>query len=115
MKIRRAQNSKLLGKYGRKKWKDLAELMRPTATNSDWDLLESYCMNWQMSNSAAEEITTIGTTVLNGAGTRVQNPANAMFNAAQKQLIILSKELNLTELSQHRNQMESNEDDGFDI
>lgn len=112
--IRKPKNSRLLGLYGRKKWKDLAPLMRPTAGEVDWDLLENYCLNYQMTNMAAEEIQAVGVTVINSAGTRAANPANALMVSTQKQLITLAKELNLTELAKHRNNMEEQENDGWD-
>ena len=114
MTVRKPQNQKLLGVYGRKKWKVLSPLLPPNATDTDWDLVESYCLNWQLTTQAASEIREHGSTVINSAGSRQANPANALFNATQKQLIILSKELNLTALAQHRNQIESTDDDGWD-
>jgi P27 family predicted phage terminase small subunit len=112
--LRKPKNSRLLGKYGRAKWKDLAPLMRTTAGEVDWDLLENYCLNYQMTNMAADEIQQIGVTVINSAGTRAANPANALMVSTQKHLVVLAKELNLTELAKHRNNMESPEDDGWD-
>ena len=114
MQVRKPKNSRLLGKYGRRKWKDLAPLMRLTATETDWDLLENYCLNYQMTNAAAEEIQSNGVNVINSAGTLAANPANRLLIAAQKQLVVVAKELNLTELAQYRNQMEISDDDGWD-
>ncbi len=64
-----------------------------------------------MTNLAADEIQQIGVTVINSAGTRA---ANALMVSTQKHLVVLAKELNLTELAKHRNNMESPEDDGWD-
>ncbi|HII4383664.1 TPA: P27 family phage terminase small subunit [Vibrio parahaemolyticus] len=113
-RMRQPQNKPLLGKSGMKMWRRYAPLLPNQATESDWDLLENYCLQFAMNQQSASEIQEQGSTVINGAGTRVQNPANAMFNATSKQIVVLAKELNLTALSQHRNQLESEEDDGFD-
>ncbi len=113
-RIRQPQNRKLLGKNGIKAWKRIAPLIPVNATECDWDLLENYCLNIEQNTLSAEAMQDGGGVMRNSAGTLVKHPSATLFNTTSKQIVVLAEKLNLTALAQHRNQMEVEEDDGWD-
>lgn len=106
-----------LDRYGRAKWKEyeptLAE--RTGTTLADWDLLEQYCLNYQVIQLANESMATDGINITNSAGSIAANPATRLYVAAQKQNIVLSEKLQLTSLSVSKGNLPIEDDEEADF
>lgn len=106
----------LLGKLGRKKWRQFVPLLeKEEATAGDFDLLAQYCLNVDLISQAQASIDEHGPTVLNSAGSLTANPATKILSSAQRNNMQIARDLNLTGLSQRKNTPLADDDDLDDL